>query len=97
MNETADPWAAARALADQQGGVLSRRQLYAAGLTRWQVKRGSSGRPMGDASPTSRSASATGPSRSFAEWWAAVFQGGPRACLDGASALVAGGLEQFSV
>ena len=29
--------------------------------------------------------------------WAAVFQGGPRACLDGASALVAGGLERFEV
>ena len=27
--------------------------------------------------------------------WAAVFQGGPRACLDGASALVAEGLERY--
>lgn len=31
------------------------------------------------------------------EHWAAVFQGGPRACLDGASALVAAGLERFEV
>jgi very-short-patch-repair endonuclease len=29
--------------------------------------------------------------------WAAVFQGGPRACLDGASSLLAGGLERFEV
>ncbi len=29
--------------------------------------------------------------------WAAVFQGGPRACLDGASSLVAGGLERYRV
>jgi very-short-patch-repair endonuclease len=31
------------------------------------------------------------------EQWAAVFQGGPRACLDGASALVAGGLDRYEV
>lgn len=29
--------------------------------------------------------------------WAAVFQGGPRACLDGATALLAGGLQRFTV
>jgi hypothetical protein len=30
-------------------------------------------------------------------WWAAVFQGGPHACPDGASALIASGLERFDV
>lgn len=28
-------------------------------------------------------------------WWAAVFQGGPRACLDGVSSLQASGLERY--
>jgi very-short-patch-repair endonuclease len=31
------------------------------------------------------------------ECWAAVFQGGPRACLDGASALIAAGLERYEM
>ena len=44
MDDTADPWEAVRALADQQGGVVSRRQLYAAGLTRWQIRDERAGR-----------------------------------------------------
>jgi very-short-patch-repair endonuclease len=31
------------------------------------------------------------------ERWAAVFQGGPRACLDGGSALIAAGLERYEL
>jgi len=38
-----------------------------------------------------------GPLDDLAHQWSAVFQGGPRACLDGAAALVAGGLERFRV
>ena len=96
MADTADPWEAVRALADQQGGVVSRRQLYAAGLTRWQVKgqlRAGRWQRVADQSVCLHN----GPVAELGQWWAAVFQGGPRACLDGASALVAGGLERFSV
>ena len=96
MDATADPWAVVRALADQQGGVVSRRQLYAAGLTRWQVKgqlRAGRWQRLADQSVCLHN----GPVGELGQWWAAVFQGGPRACLDGASALVAGGLERFSV
>jgi very-short-patch-repair endonuclease len=76
--------------------VLSRRQLYAAGVTRWQVRAHvSAGRwqPLGDQAVHL----ANGPVSRTGEHWAAVFQGGPRACLDGASALVAGGLVRFEV
>jgi very-short-patch-repair endonuclease len=38
-----------------------------------------------------------GPIEDRGHHWAAVFQGGPRAQLDGASSLVAGGLERFTV
>jgi hypothetical protein len=38
-----------------------------------------------------------GPVGELGTSWAAVFQGGPRACLDGPSSLVASGLERFSV
>jgi len=94
-DETTDPWAAVRALADQQGGVVSRRQLYAAGLTRWQVKgqlKAGRWQRIADQSVCLHN----GPVSEPGLWWAAVFQGGPRACLDGASSLVAGGLERFS-
>lgn len=37
----------------------------------------------------------TGPLPPLGLWWAAAFEAGPRGCLDGASALVAGGLEHF--
>ncbi len=38
----------------------------------------------------------TGPLPRLGDHWAAVFEAGPRGCLDGASALVAGGLEHFT-
>lgn len=84
------------ALAEQQDGVVSRRQVYAAGVTRWEV-RGQlmAGRwqKVGDQSVCVH----TGPLTEGGHRWAAVFQGGPRACLDGASALVASGLGRFDV
>jgi very-short-patch-repair endonuclease len=84
-----------RALAAEQGGVVSRRQLYALGVTRWMVVanvRARRWRRIGDQSICVH----TGPMTPVGEWWAAVFQGGPRAFLDGASALEAAGLQHYS-
>lgn len=84
----------AQALARRQGGVLSRPQLYATGLTRWEVAGELRARRWqtlsdqaialhnGDVAPTGH-------------LWAAVVQGGKRAHLDGASALIAEGLKRF--
>jgi very-short-patch-repair endonuclease len=88
--------AAARELAADQGQVLSRPQLYALGVTRWEIRgqvRGGRWQLIGDQSVALHNAelSPTG------EHWAAVFQGGPRACLDGGSALIAAGLERFEI
>jgi very-short-patch-repair endonuclease len=91
-----DPLTIVRELGATQGDVVSRRQLYAAGLTRWQVTAQVKARRwqrIADQSVCLHN----GPVEPLGQWWAAVFQGGPRACLDGASALVAGGLERFSV
>lgn len=82
--------------AADQGGVLSRPQLYAAGVTRWEVRghvRAGRWELIGDQSVHL----GNGPVCALGEHWAAVFQGGPRACLDGASALWAWGLERFTV
>jgi very-short-patch-repair endonuclease len=38
-----------------------------------------------------------GPIKDWGHHWAAVFQGGPRAQLDGASSLIAAGLERFTI
>ena len=87
--------AAARVLADDQDGVLSRRQLYSAGVTRWEIRghvRAGRWQLIGDQSVCLHS----GPVGERGLMWAAVFQGGPRAHLDGASALIAGGLERFT-
>lgn len=83
-----------RRIARQQHGVVSRRQLYAAGVTRWQVTgqlRARRWQRVGDQSVCLH----TGELSQQAHHWAAVFQGGPRAVLDASSALVAGGLEPF--
>lgn len=92
-----DPrFVAVRRLADGQGGVVSRRQVYAAGITRWEVRgrvRAGRWQLVGDQSVCLHS----GPIGTTGHQWVAVFQGGPRACLDGASALVASGLLRFEV
>lgn len=83
-------------LAADQGGVVSRRQVYAAGLTRWEVRghvRAGRWQLVGDQSVCVHNA----PLSDEGHRWGAVFQGDPRACLDGASALVAGGLQRYSV
>lgn len=80
--------------AGRQDGVVSRSQLRALGISdaeiaanlaaeRWQR--------LGTHSICVH----TGPLPARTQWWAAVFEGGPRAFLDGESALVAAGLEHY--
>lgn len=90
------PKQAALALAKKQDGVISRRQLYGLGVTRWQVVadiRAGRWQRIGDQSVCIH----TGPRSQRADHWAAVFQGGPRAQLDGASALIESGLSRFEL
>jgi very-short-patch-repair endonuclease len=75
---------------------LSRKQLYGLGITRWEVRgqvRGHRWQLIGDQSVHLFN----GPLSPEGEQWAAVFQGGPRACLDGGSALIAAGMERYEV
>lgn len=83
-------------LATQQGGVVSRMQAYAVGVTRAQLRanvRARRWRRVGSQSL----ALETGPLTSSGRQWAAVFEAGPRGHLDGASALIASGLTHFTV
>lgn len=85
----------ARALALEQSGVASRRQLYALGITRWEIRANVHGhrwKLIGQQSVQLHNAELDLPGHR----WAAVFQGGPRAVLDGESALVASGLPRWS-
>ena len=89
-------FAAARALAAPQGHVLSRPQLYAIGVTRWEVRgqvRGGRWSLVGDQSVLLHNHELD----EVGARWGAVFQGGPRACLDGGSALAAAGLERYDL
>ncbi len=81
-------------LAEEQSGVVSRAQAYAAGVTRAEVRanvragrwqrRGSSGIVLHN-----------GPLTDAQQLWLAVIEAGPRAFLDGESALLAAGLEHY--
>lgn len=82
------------ALGTQQGGVLSRRQLYAAGITRAEVRAHVAARRWRRLGSQSL-ALHTGPVSEGGRRWAAVFEAGPRAFLDGESALVAAGLRGY--
>ncbi|ABL79569.1 MULTISPECIES: DUF559 domain-containing protein [unclassified Nocardioides] len=85
-----------RQLARDQGEVVSRKQVYALGLTRWEVRaevRAGRWQLVGDQAVCVHNSVLS----DVGEQWAAVFQGGPRAQLDGASALVAAGLERYEV
>jgi very-short-patch-repair endonuclease len=89
------PFRRAGRLAADQGGVVSRRQLYALGVTRWEIRsqvRAGRWQLIGDQSVQLHTGKTTDEGRR----WAAVFQGGPRACLDGVSALIASGLKRFT-
>jgi very-short-patch-repair endonuclease len=82
-------------LAMRQAGVVSRRQLYGAGVTRWEVR----ANVLAGRWQTFASQSVivhTGPVLEEARRWAAVFEAGPRAFLDGVSALQAAGLDRFA-
>jgi len=82
--------------AHEQGGILSRRQLYQLGLTRSEVRanvRAGRWRQVGRQCLCVH----TGPLSAKAKHWVAVLEAGPRAYLDGASALLEAGLENFNV
>lgn len=73
---------------------MSRTQVYAAGLTRAEITanvRAGRWQALGFQSIITY----TGPPSVQARHWAAVFEAGPRAFLDGVSALQAAGLERF--
>ena len=81
-------------MAAGQEGVLSRPQLYALELTRWEVR---ANLVAGRWQRLGRQTVAThaGPVTDAALRWVAVLEGGPRAFLDGISSLQAGGLRKF--
>jgi hypothetical protein len=83
-------------IASRQGGVVSRQQVYAAGLSRHEV---TSNVRAGRWQTVHRQSVAvhSGPLDQKAQEWAAVFEAGPRAVLDGASSLIAVGLVHFTV
>ena len=74
---------------------MSRRQVYALGLTRDELTahlRGGRWRRIHSQSLAVH----TGPLGNAGLLWAAVFEAGDRACLDGSSSLIAAGLEHFT-
>lgn len=82
------------AVAHQQAGILSRRQLLDLGLTRWEIAaelRAERWAPIGRQAVCVH----RGPLSEEASHWVAVFEAGPRAFLDGESALLAAGLKGF--
>src|SRR4051794_10426823 len=87
--------AALTKIADRQGLVVSRRQVYACGLTRWHVRGQVRARRWSTFGDQVVCLHRVTPETAGLRW-AAVFQGGPRAHLDGAAALIAGGLERYS-
>ena len=86
----------AEEVAADQAGILSRRQLYAIGLTRAEVRanvRADRWRRVGRQSVCVH----RGPLSQEALHWAAVHEAGPRAYLDAGSALIAAGLTGFTM
>jgi very-short-patch-repair endonuclease len=81
-------------LAGKQGGVVSRIQAYELGVTRAQIRayvRARRWRRVGSQSIAPR----TGALTTAGQFWAATFEAGPRAQLDGVSSLIASGLTGF--
>lgn len=81
-------------LGAQQGGVVSRSQLSGLGLTRWQVEAELRARRWA-AHHRQTLATHTGELSETATWWSAIFEVGPGAALDGATALRAAGMRGF--
>lgn len=84
----------AESLAGEQDGVISRRQLYALGVPRWQTRAQVRARRW-RAHGRQTIAVHTGPLGETARLWSATFEAGTRGVLDGASALVAAGLKGY--
>ncbi len=89
-------WQAVERVAGRQSGIVSRLQLKELGVTRGEI------RAHVDAQRWVRVGTQSicthrGPLSQRARHWAAVFEAGPRAHLDGASALVEAGLTDFRV
>ena len=86
----------AERLAREQSWALSRRQLYAAGITRAEVRANLKARRW---QLVGRHVVVvhTGPLALDTTLWAAQLSGGPRARLDGASSLIAAGLRGFDI
>jgi hypothetical protein len=84
----------AQDLAGRQGGVLSRSQLTALGLTRWQVDAELRARRWA-AHQRQTVAVHTGELTEPATWWSAIFEIGSGAALDGSTGLRAAGLRGF--
>ncbi|UAL30658.1 hypothetical protein K8W59_03840 [Nocardioides rotundus] len=86
----------ARSLAADQGGVTGQRQLLRLGIPRWLIRAEVSAhrwQRISDQVVCLHNTELT----PLGHAWAAVLQGGPRARLDGASALIAAGLKNFEV
>jgi hypothetical protein len=84
-----------RELFERQYGVASRRQLYALGLRRWDVKAEIRAGRWLRRGPQSIS-NLTGDLNEQGRWWSAVIEVGSRAALDGVTALQAAGLRGFT-
>src|ERR1700712_5280269 len=82
-------------LAEEQAGVVSRTQLYAAGVSRGEVRANvRAGRWVRLGAHCVRTS--TGAMTVAATWWSAVLEAGPRAFLDGETSLLAAGLEHYA-
>ena len=78
----------------EQGDVVSLRQVYDLGVTRAEVRanlRADRWRRLNSQSICTH----RGPLSTVGRFWAAVFEAGPRALLDGESSLIAAGLEHY--
>ena len=83
-------------LAETQAGVISRTDLYAAGFTRGEVRanvKAARWQRLGAHCVVIH----CGPLSESARHWSAVIEGGPRAFIDGESALVLAGLKGYTV
>jgi hypothetical protein len=77
-----------------QGGLLSRQQLYAIGVTRWEVE---AERRAGSWSRLGRQTISVAPGDAqLRAWWQALLEVSPSAVLDGVSALLAAGLRHVT-
>ena len=81
-------------IADNQAGIISRTQLSAVGATRAEVRAQVRARRWRRVGSQCVSMTTGGLTRE-AQLWAAVFEAGPRAFLDGPAALEAAGLERY--